>query len=651
MGIKKLLKLKPPEEETPDQNRETLQELGISTKNIHKKQKNRFAAYGQFAKDRIGDKFFAPPGYEQYAPYNELPSESQNDHANDQGDTTLVNQEKDQEHHHHALKLFSKHKSKHGNGGCNSASTSPSGDDPYAVNTDACTYYNEPYKEVDKDYFNMLSSGPTPSSKKYVDPYEPQVLRDSNTDLNASEIDDACSIPNGKNYTSLPSRLSGTENTAIPYTNPSLSSRNVTPPPNSMNYESRHTNPYAILTPDKYTAATTTTPRINSNPGVSSPLAFDDNPYTRASEVNRSLSKYIVESDGGLNQSELHLMDSTVENNEDDLNVTMDGIHDDYGDGDGDGDDDVVDLNETIGENNLSGWQLQEQIENEGQEQTSDRVVSTYHPEKEAGSDHGGYGTELNPNPGYQTFEQIQREEEARQQEEEDEEVDQVKQQIRYTKQSSVASTRNTLKMAHEAEMAGMNTMGMLGHQSEVLNNTERNLDLIKVQNSVAEDKVEELKKINRSIFAVHAKNPFNSKRRQMEREEKIRNEKVEQQLMMEETNKRLTDSTNRVAHALDDNGKDNNPSLIQEKYKRQEILKRAKQYQFENDKEDDEMEVELDKNLDKIGQISSRLKNLAIASGEEVQSQTERLKNMEENTDTLDIKLQMNTSKLAGIR
>ena len=41
----------------------------------------------------------------------------------------------------------------------------------------------------------------------------------------------------------------------------------------------------------------------------------------------------------------------------------------------------------------------------------------------------------------------------------------------------------------------------------------------MKVQNKVADEKVAELKKLNRSILAVHVSNPFNSKRRRRERE------------------------------------------------------------------------------------------------------------------------------------
>ena len=73
MGLKKFFKIKPPEEATPEQNKDTLMELGISVKNPSKKRKEKFAAYGKFANDKAEDKVYAPPGYEQYArPQDEL---------------------------------------------------------------------------------------------------------------------------------------------------------------------------------------------------------------------------------------------------------------------------------------------------------------------------------------------------------------------------------------------------------------------------------------------------------------------------------------------------------------------------------------------------------------------------------------------------
>ncbi|EDO18469.1 hypothetical protein Kpol_1032p63 [Vanderwaltozyma polyspora DSM 70294] len=258
------------------------------------------------------------------------------------------------------------------------------------------------------------------------------------------------------------------------------------------------------------------------------------------------------------------------------------------------------------------------------------------------------YGTNMEQNRGFRTFEEIQREEEERQKQEEEEEVDEIKQEIRFTKQSSLASTRNTLKMAREAELAGMNTIGMLGHQSEKLNNIQTNLDIMKAQTEVAGEHVDKLRNLNRSILAVHVKNPFNSKRKRMEREEELKSRKMEQQYMQEHNNNVLSTSTARIEGILSLN---NDESSVREKYKRKEILERAKKYQFENDEEDDAIEVEIDRNLDSIQQVSHRLKKLAIAAGEEVDDQNNRVKQIETDTDMLDIDLHLQTTKLSYIR
>lgn len=39
MGLKKFFKIKPPEEATPEQNKDTLMELGISVKNLARKER------------------------------------------------------------------------------------------------------------------------------------------------------------------------------------------------------------------------------------------------------------------------------------------------------------------------------------------------------------------------------------------------------------------------------------------------------------------------------------------------------------------------------------------------------------------------------------------------------------------------------------
>lgn len=266
---------------------------------------------------------------------------------------------------------------------------------------------------------------------------------------------------------------------------------------------------------------------------------------------------------------------------------------------------------------------------------------------------------DLNEFPSQQEYEdQLLSQEEREQiaaQQQEDEDVEEIKQDIRFTKQQSVASTRNTLRMAQEAEMSGENTLGMLGSQSDRLYNTERNLALAETQNKIADDKVKELKKLQRSIFAVHASNPFNSKRRLHEKEEKIKQKRREEKIIQDRQRSEVQASEKRISNQLreriePESTKATNSALYG-KYSKEKALSEAERYQFENDSEDDDMELEIHNNLNQIGDAASRLKRLAVTAGQELNTQSKRLGNIEEDTDKLDINVHLNNSRMANIR
>lgn len=87
----------------------------------------------------------------------------------------------------------------------------------------------------------------------------------------------------------------------------------------------------------------------------------------------------------------------------------------------------------------------------------SDRneLFSGYKPPERSGAGSGrffdgGPPRRPEPNPG----------------EENEEDVEGIKQQLRYTKQESVNSSRNALRLAREAEETARNTLGRLGDQS-----------------------------------------------------------------------------------------------------------------------------------------------------------------------------------------
>ena len=73
--------------------------------------------------------------------------------------------------------------------------------------------------------------------------------------------------------------------------------------------------------------------------------------------------------------------------------------------------------------------------------------------------------------------------------------------------------------------------------------------------------------------------------------------------------------------------------------------------YQFEATASDDELEDELDENLDETYEVTKRLKNLAMAMGDEVTGQNSRLTRVTDKTEDLEFNVMKNTERLKKIR
>ncbi|OQV07105.1 hypothetical protein CLAIMM_11588 isoform 2 [Cladophialophora immunda] len=209
--------------------------------------------------------------------------------------------------------------------------------------------------------------------------------------------------------------------------------------------------------------------------------------------------------------------------------------------------------------------------------------------------------------------------------EEEEEDINAVKQDIKFMKQQDVASTRNALRIAAQAEEMGRNTLARLGAQGERMHNTDRNLDLGNNYINIAEDKTKELKTLNRSMFAVHVNNPFTANDRRARRDEQIMERHHAEREAREATREAAFRSTQRMNQnfkGLDDAsaGSATKTSLAE----------RAK-YQFEADSEDEAMENEIDRNLDELTGAAKRLNLLARATGEEVEAQNTLITNIAE--------------------
>lgn len=194
-----------------------------------------------------------------------------------------------------------------------------------------------------------------------------------------------------------------------------------------------------------------------------------------------------------------------------------------------------------------------------------------------------------------------------------------TKQQIRSIKQSDVSSTRNALRIAAQAEETGMNTLARIGAQGERIHNTEKNLDLTSNHNRSAEDKARELKKLNRSLFAVNMSNPFTAGSRAERRDADI--------LERHHAEREQREATRQAMYRTDQRMQKTFKGMVDEQQnhasaaagRQQSSLAERAKYQFEADSEDDEMENEIDGNLTALGGAASRLNGLARATGKEV--------------------------------
>lgn len=223
------------------------------------------------------------------------------------------------------------------------------------------------------------------------------------------------------------------------------------------------------------------------------------------------------------------------------------------------------------------------------------------------------------------------------------EDIEGIKQQTRFVKQESVQSTRNALQMAREAEETARNTLNRLGDQSEKLANTERHLDLSKGHSLRTDDKTDELKQLNKSIFRPVVTWNKDAKRAAQDakiqaRFEDERDEREKAMMDIRETQNRLGKAT---TYGQGGSGRFGNAEQKKEQRKR---------FQFEATASDDELEDELDGNLDEISDVSNRLKALGMAMGQELDSQNKRIDRITDKTESLDNRLHRGTERFKTI-
>jgi hypothetical protein len=91
-----------------------------------------------------------------------------------------------------------------------------------------------------------------------------------------------------------------------------------------------------------------------------------------------------------------------------------------------------------------------------------------------------------------------------------------------------------------------------------------------------------------------------------------------------------------------------NRDSLVGGSSKTNQFSKeQRKRYQFDANASDDEIEDELDDNLDKIRQVTGKLKGLSVTMGEELNRQNGYINVIDEKTSRLDDRILSNTERV----
>ncbi|ROW11595.1 hypothetical protein VMCG_01410 [Cytospora schulzeri] len=235
---------------------------------------------------------------------------------------------------------------------------------------------------------------------------------------------------------------------------------------------------------------------------------------------------------------------------------------------------------------------------------------------------------------------------ELTEEEKEELETQAIKDQTNAIRKEGVESTDRSLAISQQAIETARGTLARLGAQGDRLHNTEKNLDAAAAKSRIAEDSTKELKTLNGSMFAIHASNPFTSRKRQ----EQADNAVLERHRMERETR----EQTRRDAYAASQ-GLEQVFMEIERKPQRtlgsQSKAERSKYIFEDDDGEAQQMEEAIDDRVEQIGVNVSALHGLANAMGDELGGQTSLIDRIAEKSDAVDDHVRMNRERLARIR
>ncbi|KAI1075823.1 P-loop containing nucleoside triphosphate hydrolase protein [Whalleya microplaca] len=232
--------------------------------------------------------------------------------------------------------------------------------------------------------------------------------------------------------------------------------------------------------------------------------------------------------------------------------------------------------------------------------------------------------------------------------EEEEEEYRAKKKTVDKLTGESVGTSSNVLNIADQSIETALATYARLGAQSERLHNAEHHLDAATQQQHEAVASTKKLKSLNRSMLAVHVKNPFTEKRRTAEAEARI--------IAQNKADREIREATRRDKFAqnarMESKFRELNRDQVPESFSRPNDDKISK-YLFLDDSDEEGAKVRreqneiIENNLDATHGRLKTLNHIARAMGEELDQSNKVIERIGHKADPLDDSLKANTQIL----
>ncbi|KAI1330289.1 hypothetical protein F5Y16DRAFT_363701 [Xylariaceae sp. FL0255] len=227
-----------------------------------------------------------------------------------------------------------------------------------------------------------------------------------------------------------------------------------------------------------------------------------------------------------------------------------------------------------------------------------------------------------------------------------------IKSQIHQTTQASLQTNQNSLRYMNQALDTGLATYARLGDQNERLHRTDQLLDQATESHRHAEAQTKKLKSLNRSMFAVHVKNPFTEKRRTAEEEARILQQNQADREIREATRRDKFAQNARMEQTFAGFDREEAPSS----FTRANRGDRSK-YTLEDDSDEEgaaaleQANEQIERDLEQMSIGVGKLKRIGQAMGEELDHSNKLIERIGTKTDPLDDQIRVTNARMNRIR